>query len=482
MRIHFGMVAGGVQTTDNIDLGVLREAVPPQLIDEVVDAAGCREQRRRLLPAAVTVYVVLALALFHAADGFRPPGYRAVLKLLAGRRTVIASAAAVTQARYRLGAKVLQLLFERVAASALTTATDTWHVFQRRLVAWDCTEIAVPDSPANATRFGYRGQSRVPKTAPTANYLQRQGSTPMLRLMMLIDCVSHTVLDACFDGSTRASEHDLARQLTASLRHGMLLLADRNFDGYDLCATVAATGADLLWRTKKNRIFTPTRHLPDGSFLAIMPTPAETYRCASARKQHLRTQNPRHGLLIRVIDYTITVTTGNGNQHHDTYHLITTLLDPKHAPATELAACYHQRWESETSYSFLKPRLLGTTTSNTLRSQTPDGITQEIYALLTVYHLLCALRTDAATETNCPPSHISFTVTLRAARASIHHHQHATRNHVIATIRTEPKLKRRNRNSPRKIRPRTTKYPNKPRDTPASTNIRYEINIQPRAA
>jgi hypothetical protein len=479
-------VAGGCGAGAQIDVGVLTGVVPPQLLDEVIEVAGCRERRRRLLPARVVVYAVLGLALFHAGDGFRPPGYRAVMRMLVGAGVVgvvVASAAALCLARKRLGSTVFALLFERVAGlAAIGGPVEAGLVCGRRVVLWDGTEIGVPDSAENAAEFGYRGQDRDRTQPVSAAERNHQGSTPMLRLMMLIDAHSHAVIDAGFDASTRADELDLARGLIASLRPGMLLVADRYFLGYEMWSLAVGSGADLLWRAKANRVFHPVKHLADGSYLALLPTPAETRRCGSARKQRLATHAPRHGLLVRVIDYTITVTAPDGSSRTETFRLVTTLLDADLAPVQQLAACYHQRWGAETGYSFLKPRLIGTTTSNILRSRTPEGITQEIFAFLIVYQLLCQLRAQAAATDNCPPAAISFLVTLRAARASIGHHPHQQHDQVIAAILAEPKLKQRNRTSPRKIRPRRSKYLTKDRDAPASTHIAYQIEIQPRAA
>jgi hypothetical protein len=54
--------------TDRIALGALTSTFPPELVDRVVEQTGRAEQRRRLLPARVVVYFVLALALYsHAA-------------------------------------------------------------------------------------------------------------------------------------------------------------------------------------------------------------------------------------------------------------------------------------------------------------------------------------------------------------------------------------------------------------------------------
>ncbi|MFI6763887.1 IS4 family transposase [Micromonospora sp. NPDC050417] len=463
---------------------MLTSTVPPDLVDEVIETAGCREQRRRVLPARVVIYFVLALTLFSAADGYRPPGYRAVARILVLRwrwlchGCEIASSSALTQARQRLGVKPLQILFDRVRGTAGTSSTGSTFVLGRRLVAWDATTLAAPDTPANAAEFGYHGQARNPTKKPADSYLRRLGSTPLIRLMTLIDCGTHTVIDAAFDGVVTSSELTLARRLLASLTPDMLLLADRNFTGQDLWSHAAATGADLIWRAKKNLHLVPTTHLPDGSFLATLPTRREIVRLAGARARGCPPQPPRHGHPIRVVEFTITTTNGH-NTRTDEYRLITTLLDHHHAPAQQLAALYQQRWESETHYSFLKPRLLGTNT--TLRSHTPTGITQEIYALLITYQALCHLRTEAATTANIDPDRISFTLTLRAARTSLYQHPtHHTRDQTISDILNEPPLTRRNRSYPRQRRPTFTPYTPKPRRQPRPpAHTHHTITLTP---
>ena len=64
---------------DRISIGVLTRAFPPELVDEAVEVTGTREQRRRLLPARLMVYFVLALWLFRG----RNSGYGQVMAKLA---------------------------------------------------------------------------------------------------------------------------------------------------------------------------------------------------------------------------------------------------------------------------------------------------------------------------------------------------------------------------------------------------------------
>jgi hypothetical protein len=51
-----------------VSVGSLTKAFPPELVDQVVATTGTRERRRRLLPARLTVYFVLALWLFRGRN------------------------------------------------------------------------------------------------------------------------------------------------------------------------------------------------------------------------------------------------------------------------------------------------------------------------------------------------------------------------------------------------------------------------------
>jgi hypothetical protein len=475
---------------DQIDVGVLTAVVPPELVDEVIGQSGCQEKRHRRLPTRVVIYFVLGLCVFSAADRFGPPGYRAVIKMLArrwrGRFSGAAhvSSSALTQARQRVGSKPLQLLFDRVRGTTSTTAQPWSHAFGRRVVAWDATAVQVPDSPANAAAFGYHGHGTSrPTDAATgsAPHGSVGGANPQIRLMTLIECGTHAVIDASFDSFTRASEIALANQLLASLTPGMVLLADRNFLSYPLWTCAAATGADLIWRVKSDRYLQPTKHLPDGSYLAVLARPDEARRLTRLRMRYGRDEIPRDGQPVRVIVFTLTVHTSTGQTRTESYRLVTTLLDPDEAPAADIAALYHQRWESENSYSQLKPRLIGADV--VLRSRTPDGIAQEIYAFLIIYQALTALRVEAAIIAHVDPDQISFLITIRAVRVDITNHaprnpvhRHRTLMKEMISDRLGP---RRPRTSPRQRIPVTHgKYAQKRRDRPQPTaKITIEIQL-----
>ena len=445
-------------------LGVLSCEISPGLVDEVIELAGCRERRRRLLPAQAVVYFVLGLCLFSGADSAAPPGYRSVMRWLTNgvrhlHGLVLPTSPALTRARQRLGAKPLELLFDLRRGVLAGAGTPGAFAFGLRLVAWDGTGLDAADTPANAAAFGVT-----------------VGGSPQLRLLALTECGTRALIDAVFDGAGNASEHVLARRLLASLAPGMLLLADRNFPGYELWGLAAATGADLAWRIKKNLVFPPVKVLPDGSFHSVMRTPAENVRYGKARAAGRVLAGPGEGHLVRIIEYTVT---GSGGTRTGPFRLATTLLDHEQAPAAQVAAIYHQRWEIENSYGELKTRLRGA--SFILRSRSPELVRQELFAFLTVYQALCALKAEAARTAGIDPDRISFTVTVRIARD---HASSSTpgfsqaRGQAIRDILGDLLPARRDRHCDRVKKPPKNTFPSKNRDEARPPgNLKYKITV-----
>ena len=361
-------------------LGELTRLIPFEMVDDVLAATAAVQSRVRLLPARVTVYLLLAGCLF--ADVGYAQVWQRLTAGLTGLNVANPTGSALRQARQRLGTAPFRALFDLLRGPAATTATGAvrWHGLLT--CAIDGTQLTVADSMANTGRYrrtrGNHGGS----------------GYPVLRLRVLLTCGTRSVLDAVFDPLS-VGELDQARQLARSLRPGMLLLADRNYAAADLMNTLAATGAHLLIRCKNGRKLSPIRRHRDGSWQTIIA-----------------------GRPLRVIEARITITTTTGTRTSD-YRLLTTLLDPGTHPAAQLITLYHQRWEIETAYLELKSSILG---GRVLRARTPAGIDQEIHALLITYQVLRTAMADATdSRPGLDPDRASFTTALNTARDQIVH-------------------------------------------------------------
>lgn len=386
--------------SDHISIGVLTRVFPPELVDRVVAEAGRTEQRHRLLPARVVVYYVLGLSLFSHCS------YEEVMRnLVEGLSWAdgwasawnVPTKAALFKARARLGSEPIEALYRQSARVLATKKTKGAWYRGSRLMSVDGTCLDVADTEANDRAFGRPGSKRPDGTGPF----------PQIRVVGLAECGTHAIVDAVI-GRYNESEQRLAPDLFGSLGPGMLLLADRGFWSYALWTAAQASGADLLWRTKSNQILPVEQRLADGSFRStIYPTPTDRRHRSS-------------GVPVRVVEYELGRGEEENASNETTYRLITTMLDPRKAPADELAGLYPERWEFETTLDELKthqrnPRVV-------LRSKQPDGVRQETFGYLCVHYAIRWLMHAVALNARADPDRLSFTRTLRVARRTTASH------------------------------------------------------------
>jgi Insertion element 4 transposase N-terminal/Transposase DDE domain len=384
----------GTRLSNHISLGVLTTMIPADMIDAVLAHTGRHSRRQRQLPARVVVYYVLALGLYAQAS------YGEVLRCLLegvrwlrlnGLAVTLASKSAITRARTRLGTAPLKELFRRVARPLAEPGTPGAWYGSHRLVSLDGTTIDLPDTPSLETRFGRPSASR------------GRSAFPQLRLLTLSETGTHAIFAVALDRYD-ASEVGLAPAVLATLKPGMLCLADRAFLGFELWRTATASGADLLWRIKANLVLPCIQRLPDGSYLSRLYT----------SPKHRRHDDG--GITVRVIDYRL-----EGVAHAEpVYRLITTLLDPAAAPAAELAALYHERWEHEGTFAEMKVSLPGERLM--LRSRRADLAEQELYGLLLVHFAVRHLIYEASGKAGCDPDTLSFLHTVRVVRRHLPFH------------------------------------------------------------
>jgi len=303
----------------------------PELVDAVIAEHDRGERRRRLLPARLVVYFVLALCLFARES------YEEVVRLLStgvpgtmSLRRVNKSS--LCRARARLGPEPLESLFRAVAGTLATE--DTPGAFWRglRLLAIDGTQIDIPDSLSNATTFdGPCLQDRTPT------------GFPQVRAVVLSEIGTHAVVDAEI-GGWRDGEPGLAAPLARSVGPDSLVIADRGFWSSALFRDYHADqGASLLVRLPSNRLGRKQHDLADGTYLSqIMPNKQKMLRAKKEGRPF-----PKQ-MLFRVIPFLV-----DGKP----WWLATTLLDPVKHPAEELINLYRQRWEIEMTFDEIKNHL-----------------------------------------------------------------------------------------------------------------------------
>ena len=375
---------------------MLARAFPREMVDEVIDAAGAREQRRRVLPAWLTLYFTLALALFMDRGAARVMRKLAGVLAWAERGVTVAvpSEEALSNARARLGSEALRLLFSKVAGFVAVPGAPGAFWRRLRLVSLDGTTLDAQDQEAKSDRFG----------GPSTRAGGREAAAG--RVPAGKAAGAGGVRDAGADRrgarDLRHRGEDLAKDLIGTLGEGMLCLADRNFACWELWHAAAATGAELLWRIGASFTLPVEEVLPDGTYLSRLKAPRKLRREGA------------QDIAVRVIEYRLEDENGEVTE---TFTLITTLLDPQAAPAREMAELYQARWEIETALGSLKTQMKGARI--VLRSKTPDGVIQEIWALLCAYQAVRDLTAAAAAIAGKDRLRISFANALDVVRGPV---------------------------------------------------------------
>src|SRR5258706_2456101 len=349
-------------------LGVLDSEFPLEDVRRILRQTNRETQSKRMLPATLMVYYTIALGLLASV------GAREVLRHLLDHVRedepvggALATEAAITKARRRLGVEPLKKLFVRcVRPLAQKWLKSAWYR-SWRVVSLDGTTLRTLDTDANEERFGRPGSKN------------NKPAYPQVRVAGLLENGTR-ILFAVAVGAWSTGENTLARELMGRLRRGMLCVADRRFFGYELWNQAVATRADLLWRINASIKLCQLQQLPDGSYLT-------RFRSAGA---------------IRVIKFTLTFKSGKCEH----YRLITTILDHRRAPAMELARLYAKRLTIETVIRELKVRIGGP--KLLLRSATPDLVEQDVYGLLLAHFGVRHEMIGAAREEGLDPEELSF--------------------------------------------------------------------------
>jgi hypothetical protein len=367
---------------DQAAIGVLTRTFPVELVDRVIDQYWRREQRARALPARLVFYFTLVLCLFPDES------YRSAMKILMsvfGRGTLgyrVPTTGSIGAARRRLGSEPLETAVRAVMAPRARPETRGAWYQGWLLTAVDGTTFTVPDTEDNEREFGRPGSGR------------GEGKTayPQIQAACLIELGTHAVFDARMDGYA-AAETMLIEEMFPSLRPGMLVLADRHIYSFRRWIKAVDTGADLLWRVNANLTLHPVEWLADGSYIAEVNPPKKSGRVS---------------FRLRVIEYT-------PPWSDEVCRLVTTIVDPVRAPAKEVAALYHERWDIE---GFLKQiKSIQLNGEKIFRSKSPDGVRQEFWAHLAVHYATMCVQVDAADHAKLDPDRISHKNTVRVIRS-----------------------------------------------------------------
>jgi hypothetical protein len=373
-------------------LKALETAIPTVAIEKAVSGTEAKEERKRALPSHLVVCLIIALSLWSSAS------MRTVLKNLVdglseawvrvGKYWRVPCKSSITEARQRIGPRVMSHLFHLIVRPLATVQTPGAFLGGLRIMAVDGTVFDVPDTETNARVFGY-----------PASRTGTRAAFPKVRLVLLIEAGTHLIVDALMC-PYRIGERVRVKKLLRSVTQGMLLMWDRGLHSYKMVQATLAHKCDYLGRVPKNVKFQVDLVLEDGSYLSWIAPDGKSKKKGSTK------------IMVRVIEYTI-VTDGETQ----IYRLITSLTDIALFPALLLATEYHRRWEVENTIDELKVHLLGRKTP--IRSLNPREVVQEIYGWLLGHWAVRSLMFQVADSAQISPLRLSFTGTLNIIRRAV---------------------------------------------------------------
>ena len=374
----------GMPSVDEAAFQRFQGSIDPEWIEAALAATGSATVRRRRLPAEQVVWLVLGMALYRHRPIDDLVGRLDLVLPRSGMGSVAKSA--IAQARARLGAEPLKWLFER--------CSEKWAHESARRHAWrglavygvDGTTVRVPDSQENRDHFGgQRGRD-----GGFSGY-------PLARVVTLMALRSHLIAAATF--GPWGDERPYARELWPQVPNDALAIVDRNFLAANILIPLTSHGNNRHWLTRATArtAWRVVKKLGRDDDLVELETSSQ------ARKQ-----NPElpKTWTMRAIRYQ--------RRGFRPQTLLTSLLDPKAFPAGELRELYHERWELELGFDEVKTDLLER--QEAIRSKTPKGVMQELWAVGLAYNLVRLEMERIAKEADVSPSRISFVVSLRMIR------------------------------------------------------------------
>jgi hypothetical protein len=415
-------------------LAGMEKIILPELFLQALASAKTKSARKCTLTNDVMLWVVLAMGLFTELPIKQV--FKVSRRLRLGEEAP--SRSSLCMARQRLGSEPLVELYRLVVKPMATEQTPGAFYRGMRKVGIDGVVMDVPDCEAHQ-HLGRSSGSR------------GKGPFPQVRKVSLVELGTHIEF-AFASGGWHDSEKKLVEQLWDSIPNDALLIEDRGFFSFASWKKLHEKH-NLLVRIQKSMVFTPIKVFDDGSFLG------KVYRSNWYR------ENDCDGIQVRIIEYKLDDPQRTG--HDEVHRLMTNLLNPQEYPASELIIEYHERWEEELVFDEQKthqdPCRAEKTTN--YRSETSDGLKQEMYAWSIGHFIVRAMMLEAATTANIDVDRLSFKGSFQIIKTRLPECDARTESTfldwckaVIWEISNERIPERRNRINPRVIKRKMSRW------------------------
>src|SRR3989442_1768624 len=374
---------------EQVSMTMLTQVYPKEVIERCVQQSepwSTKARRVRLSTALALVMFVISMALWSRRNPCQ------VWQSLVGKLSDLHPAepkstisdSGLSGRRKELGSQCLQAIMrERCQMIAQPSSMPSAFCGRYRLMAIDGTVFNTPETKANTLAVGRSSNQ------------YRPGAYPQVRCVLLAEWGPHAVVGLSIDGYEVSEVHG-AHRLLEQVGPNMLVLVDAGITSGGFLEHARQRRAHVLGALEAGawEHLSRQRRLADGSVLAwVGPT----------RPGHAH--YPVHqGMWVRILSYR--VTDERLGEVGKVYRLVTTLLNPRVAPARELIALYHERWEIELVIDEIKTHERAQ--RKVLRSKTPEGVRQELYGIYLAHYAVRVLLAQAAVEAELDPDRLSF--------------------------------------------------------------------------
>jgi len=351
----------------NRSLHPVRKLLPDSFIHAAARDCGM-SWRRRLFDPVVT----LLACIFGHLDGVR--SVREIDDWINGfdadvRRDSSGSSFCDARKRLPLG------LFARCGRQIADAASEAAGVvkFGLRVLSADGTSLRTGRTKANIAHFGrHANQHGVSKR-------------PVVRLM-LVCCAGTGAVVSWLAAPFAWAERRLLYRMLRGIGPGCLLMGDAGLFSYVMLSRLVRFGSHGLFRLPAwKTVSVERRRLGPGDRLELWKRPRPVH---SLFPKLLR-REPDH-LRVRVI----TVILRRNGYRDVKLRLVTTLLDPKACPVSEIVELYRHRWAIELDIRDLKSRHLPAVQGG----RTPDAVLREVASGVLAFSLVRAMAAEGCAE------------------------------------------------------------------------------------
>jgi hypothetical protein len=368
----------------------LKSLVAVEWVQAALREGGTAKVRNRKMSVEDVMWLVIGIALYRNRPMVDVAHHLDLVMPDKKGRPGRLSKGAIPQARESLGVEAVRALFKITAEQWAKESGERYRWRGLMVLGADGTTLRIPDSAENRREFGLPPASR-----STAGY-------PQVRAAVLMVLRSHQWLGfevADFGTGEGRVAWPLIQQVPAQ----SLTILDRYYIDHGQLWRLQERGEGRHWmlRARKNLRWTVVKRLGNGDDLVEVPID---------RSRRRRDPSLPESFLARAVRYQ--------RKGFRAQTLLTSLVDSRAYPAEELVALYHERWELELGYDELKTNVLER--EEAIRSQTPNGVRQELWGMAIAYNLVRREMDLAARALGVPPCRMSFVSCLRLIRDFFH--------------------------------------------------------------